>query len=492
MAKYELFDTIIIGAGSAGCVIANRLSQDPKRRVLLIEAGPDYPNIDQMPPDIVRGLSVATSHDWGLVSEPGVLGRPIELLRGKLTGGSSAVNVTFAVRGQPEDYDHWAELENRPWSFAEVLPRFIKLEHDLDFNNKWHGQTGPIPIQRSKDLSPIQHAFIESCIKCGYRRILDHNQPGEIGVGEAPVNTVNGVRQSTALTYLAQTRSRPNLSIKANTHAGRVIFQKQKAIAVQFGHSQRVYGDQIILSAGSYGSPGILLRSGVGDPTSLSSLEINTVLSLPGVGFSLTEHPLIAIPFSTQVKIPQDMPAFQTLLSINTADYRYHIIPAQYPSESSDQYQVDFYGGLLNPRSRGRLWISSRHPHSKPRIDLGLLTSPEDIKGLIGLVREIWRISRTNPLGGLLQPLSLNEQIIKDDTRLEQFIRREVDVFQHPVSTCRMGLDELAVVDEQGRVKGIDNLRVIDASIMPQIPSAQTNIPTIMIAEHCMEMFKSR
>ena len=486
MAQSERFDVIIAGAGSAGCVLANRLTEDAARRVLLLEAGPDFPTVESMPKDIADGLDVGQSQDWGYRSEPGsaIAGRSIPLLRGKLTGGCSAINVTFSMRGWSDDYDGWASIGNEGWSFSDVLPHFRKLETDHDYSNKWHGQTGPHPIRRQRELSESHQRFVEACEALGHRRIEDHNQPGEIGIGPAPVNTVDGVRRSTALTYLAQARSRPNLSVLPHTTIDRVVFEGARATGVLTSDGQVLTGDQIVLAAGSYASPAILMRSGIGPPAELSRSGIDAHVELPGVGAGLIEHPLIGIVFHTSSVLPPDLPGVQTMLAIDQGEHRFHVFPWHQPSGSPGSPDVfAIIGGLLNPRSRGRFWIDSSDANATPRIDLQLLSDERDVAGMMELVRTIWRISQARPLHNLLRPAMIEGWVENDQKRLETFVRETVEVYNHPVATCRMGTDDLAVVDVNGRVRGVEGLRVIDASIIPVPLSAQTNVPTIMIAE---------
>jgi choline dehydrogenase len=227
-------EVVVVGSGSAGCVLAARLSEDPDCSVTLLEAGPDYPDAAALPPEIASGLAPAFTHDWGYRSEPGPLGRSLDLYRGRLVGGSSAVNATIALRGTPGDYDQWAALGNPGWSFAEVLPFFRRLERDLDFDDPWHGRDGPLPIRRAgpDELGPVHRAFLDACAASGYRRVSDHNAPGALGAGLVPLNTVGGARQSTALTYLAHARRRPNLTIRGGALVDRVLVEDGRVAGV--------------------------------------------------------------------------------------------------------------------------------------------------------------------------------------------------------------------------------------------------------------------
>jgi choline dehydrogenase len=487
-------DAVVVGGGSAGCVLATRLSEDPACQVVLLEAGQDLARLADMPPDILDASGPTLAHDWGYLAEPGPLGRRATLPRARLIGGCSATNGCFALRGAPADYDSWAHQGNPGWSYAEVLPFFCRLEADADFDDQWHGADGPVPIRRHPraELNPVQAAFIDAARACGLPYAADHNRPGAIGVGPTPRNARDGVRMSTSLTYLAAARGRPNLTVRGGTVADRIEVHGGAATGVRLAGGEIVPTDRVILAAGAYASPAILQRSGIGPAAQLRSLGIGVAADLPGVGENLTDHPLVAVDLPTRRGATG--PRFQTMATLRSrlappgGAPDLHLFAAG-PFDAGPAGAVfGLVTGLVLPFSRGWVRLRSADPADPPRIDVAHLRHPDDMRRMIEATLLARAISRTAPLAGLVDGAELapGPSISDDDTgAIATSIASRVGTYHHPAGTCSMGPDPGtgAVVDARGRVHGIEHLYIADASIMPAPPSANTNLPTIMIAE---------
>ena len=410
--------------------------------------------------------------------------------------GAAPPHAAVALRARPADFAHWVSTGIARWSFAEVLPEFRKLEADADYGDVWHGRAGPVPIRRFslEETLPEQRAFHEAALGQGFRATADHNVPHAAGVGALPFNVVDGVRQSAALTHLAPARGRGNLTIRPDTLVDRILFEGRRAVAVSLaGSGETLEGDAVILAAGAYASPALLLRSGVGPADHLRSLAIGVVADLPGVGENLADHPLLGLRYDAATPA-QGLPGAQMMLTAPSpkaaGELDLQVLPwtpyADADSPSGGVFTI--FVALMRPLSRGRVTLRSRAPEDAPLIDLGYFTDPADMPRMMHGARLAHALAGATPLSSFTsRRLSAAAQPSLTDAELERAILAEVATYHHPVGTCRMGLpgDPDAVVDESGAVLGLDGLYVIDASIMPAVPSVNTNLTTLMLAQRC-------
>ena len=504
------YDVVIIGAGAAGCVLAARLSEDPGRSVLLLEAGPDYPDFDQLPLDLKEGNNMWRSaygpHNWGYTATATPLqAEPVQIPRGRAIGGSTSINGQVLFRGVPEDYDNWAEWGNDEWAFTKVLPYFRKLETDLDFpGDDFHGGSGPIPVRRYQRGEWLPHAtaFYDACVDLGFPQDPDQNHPDSNGIAARPLNNINGVRMSTAITYLNPVRHRLNLTTRGNVTVHRIIFEGQRAVGVAAesgGESFTVEGDQIVVSSGAIASPQTLMLSGVGPADQLRSFGIPVVQDTPGVGENLRDHPAVFTLFRASGAAPDDLaPSIQVGLrfslegSPTRADIQLAPIlmnsehrPASVTIESAD-FHFGFSAALQNAVSAGRLRLASTDPHVQPDLNYDYLSDPYDRERMRGAVRLGLRIS-DHPLFRdiIAERLNPTDADLASDAALDNWLLRNACTQHHSSGTCKMGLaaDPMAVVDQYCKVHGLEGLRVVDASVMPDVIRANTNATTIMIAE---------
>jgi choline dehydrogenase len=508
------YDDVIVGAGSSGAVLAARLSEDPGRTVLLLEAGPDYTSVEQTPSDLLNSrLLSLVDHDWMLTAEA-VPGRTIPYPRGKVTGGCSAVNGVIALRGVPEDYDEWAELGCEGWGWEQVLPYFRRLEDDQDVaeDDPLHGHGGPIPIRRWRqdELAPLSHAFLDVTRARGYAEVTDHNDPAQSGVGPVPTNGAEGVRVSTAIGYLHPARSRPNLTIRPHSPVNRVLFEGRRAVGVEVasdGQWETVRGRRITLSAGAVASPAILLRSGIGPADDLRALGIEVLADLTGVGANLIDHPLTQVMYvpkpgvySPEIPFSQVFIRYAATGSAERNDMQLYItngldftaVP-ELVAITGSPFVFTFTPSLQRPRSRGRLALASADPTVPPSITLNYLADPEDMRRMVEGVRIAWEIGQDPAIRQFAErPVILTDEMVASDAAVEGYLRETVGTIFHPVSTARMGPegDPGAVVDQQCRVRGVEGLRVVDASVMPNIVRANTNLTCIMIGERVADLMR--
>ncbi|WP_286263760.1 GMC family oxidoreductase [Thalassotalea atypica] len=526
------YDFIIIGGGSAGCVLAGRLSEDPSVSVCLLEAGGPDKSVFIHAPLGVAAMLPTKHNNWAFETIPqkGLNGRKGYQPRGKTLGGSSSTNAMLYVRGSHYDYDQWAALGNDGWSADEVLPYFKKAEHNERIKNEYHGQSGPLNVSDPSDASTLNEMFLQSCEQQGIQRNDDYNGETQDGCFIYQRTIKNGERFSAAKAYLTPNLSRPNLTVITHALTEKVLIENKKAVGVRFsvkGNVQEVYANkEVLLSAGAFGSPQILMLSGIGAKQHLHEHNIDVKLDLPGVGQNLQDH----IDYVQTFKVKAQEDTFGISLQGSTkmlkeiwswknsrtgkvtssiaesgAFYKTHEhapsadVQLVWVAGIVDNHARTFNMGhgyschitLLRPESRGEVKLRSSNPQDSLDIDPAFFEDERDMAVMIAGAKRMQRVLEGKPFDGvrgkMLYPVNP-----KNKSEFEQDIRNRADTQYHPVGTCKMGTkeDEMAVVDAQLKVYGIEGLRVVDASIMPNLVSGNTNAPTIMIGEKAADMVK--
>lgn len=521
-----MYDYIIVGAGSAGCVLANRLSADPRCRVLLLEAGPrDRNPFIHMPAGLAR-LVNNRRINWNLETEtePALDGRRLWWPRGKVLGGSSSINAMCYVRGVAADYDGWAAAGASGWEWAQVLPWFLHSESNSRGGSALHGDAGPLSVSDLRHHNPLSAAFLDAAVQAGHARNDDFNGAAQLGVGLYQVTQREGARCSTATAYLRPARGRRNLTVLTGAHATALSFSGDAASGVFFRqgrqHRHAAASGEVILSAGAIHSPQLLMLSGIGAATPLRRHGISVRADLPGVGGNLQDHLDICTLVHTQPGVSYDR-ANQARIAVDyflrgrrgagssniaeaggfarsalatdaRADVQFHFVPAMLDNHGRHRLPGDGYtlhACALHPRSRGRILLRDADAASAPRIEANYLSDADGAD--LAMMKECVRMSaailrqpafdrwRGAPIFPPRQDL--------DDAALTAFIRAKAETIYHPVGTCAMGTHADAVVDPQLRVRGLRRLRVVDASVMPTLVSGNTNAPTIMLAERAAQ-----
>jgi choline dehydrogenase len=521
-----MHDYVIVGAGSAGCVLANRLSEDLSVRVLLIEAGrrDRHPNI-KIPAAFAKQFK--TRLDWDLVTEPEPHcdNRSLYVPRGKGLGGSSSMNAMLYVRGNPLDYEGWVEAGAAGWGWDDVLPYFLKAEDNQRGASTYHATGGPLRVEDERSPRPLTGRFLAACAEAGIPRIADYNGPEQDGAALAQVTQRNGKRWSAADAYLRPALERPNLEVVTGALVTGLQIEGGTARGVRYsrrrgGERLARAGREVILSAGAIASPQLLLFSGIGPAEQLRALGLPVVSDLPGVGANLHDHPYVVcvwdVPGGGSLADAEKPKALLEYLLRRTGpltssvaeafafirsrpglpapDLQFHFAPAYFVDNGFGEYDGHAISSgpvLVKPRSRGWVRLRSADPSAKPRILTNSLAEPEDVAALRAGVERAREIAAAAPLAEVVGRELFPGPEVDTAEAIDADVRRRAELLYHPVGTCRMGTGPDAVVGPDLRVHGVERLRVVDASVMPVIPSGNTNAPTIMVAEKAAELIRA-
>jgi choline dehydrogenase len=524
------YDYVIVGAGSAGCVLADRLSADPARRVLLLEAGGrDWHPFIHMPAGIAK-LAASPRHNWNYntEAEPNLDGRNLWWPRGKVLGGSSSINAMCYIRGVRGDYDSWAEKTGDPrWGWDNVLGYFKRSEDNTRGSGPLHGANGPLGVADLRHSNPLSQVFIDAAVAAGFESNADFNGERQQGFGYYQVTQRNGARCSTAASFLREARGRPNLTVRTHAQVQHVLFAGARAIGVDYRHHgrlKRAEAGEVILAGGALNSPQLLMLSGIGPAGHLREHGIALRQDLPGVGANLQDHLDVCTLSRCTQPITYDKTndvavALEFLFrrsGVGTSniaecggflrsrfaedercDMQFHFVPAlldDHGRNRLDGYGYTVHACMLHPKSRGQLRLKSADPRAPIAIHANYLGDAEgyDLKMMIEAVRVSRSIFAQAPFDAYRGEEIYPGATASDDRAIEAFVRRKAETVYHPVGTCRMGNDEDAVVDSELRVRGVHGLRVVDASVMPDLPTGNTNAPTIMIAERAADLILGR
>jgi choline dehydrogenase len=526
--KAKTFDYVIVGAGSAGCVLANQLSADPKTQVLLLEAGgKDNSVLIRMPAGVGALISQRTKFNWYFETEgqKNLMNRKLYWPRGKVLGGSSSINGMIYIRGHSRDYDQWRQMGLEGWGFGDVLPYFRRAEDNENGSNKFHGSEGPLAVSNGRSKVPLFRAYIEAGAQAGFPQTQDFNGYQQEGFGPYQLTVKNGRRWSAAAAYLVPALKRPNLTTLVNAHTARVIFEGKKAVGVEFvqkGKLQQVRAErEVILCGGAVNTPQLLLLSGVGDADYLRRWNLPVVADLPGVGRNLQDHldvtvqyectqPITFYTYTKPLKQLQtgieysffgrgmgrqqglESGAFvKSRAGLEIPDLQIHFVAAlmiDHGRKKADRHGFMAHACQLRPESRGHIALKSLNPLDPPLIQPNYLATENDKRTLREGVKILRQVFAQRPFDPFRGPELMPGATVATDDEIDAFVRRTAETIYHPVGSARMGHDRLAVVDGELRVHGLQGLRVVDASVMPTLIGGNTNAPTIMIAEKAADM----
>ncbi|MEM9489636.1 MAG: GMC family oxidoreductase N-terminal domain-containing protein [Myxococcota bacterium] len=518
----QIHDFIIVGAGSAGCALAHRLSSDRQTSVLVLEAGGSERTPDVIIPAAFSKL-FRSERDWNYSSdpEPHLDRRSLYIPRGKMLGGCSSMNAMIYIRGRRHDYDHWKEQGCDGWGYDQVLPLFKRSEDNERGADAFHGVGGPLRVSNARDPRPLSAVFIEGAAAAGIARNQDFNGPSQDGAGYYQVTQHRGRRWSTASAFLRPAMRRRNLTVLTRAMAARVVLDSGRAVGVQYVKGNQVHiaraRREVILASGAIGSPQLLMLSGIGPADHLRAVGVPVAVDLPAVGDNLQDHPYVSQVWESKrgdtladAESPRNVLAFLTArrgpLTSNVAesgafvhskpglpaaDIQYHFVPGYFVDHGFDQHPGHTFTmgtTLIAPESRGRLRLRSADPWARPSIVGNHLSTQSDMDAMIRGIEIGRSIAATRPFEPFRGAELFPGPGVKSRSELEAFVRRATELLYHPSGTCRMGADEGSVVDPQLRVRGVDNLRVADASIMPVVIGGNTNAPSIMIGERAGDL----